>query len=306
MARVDKGGTMRKRVARASVLIAGALVVLGSTMADAAEAGAVPVSPGAPEITNWYRVPAAHGVRATRSTWSSSNWSGYAETGHFTSISGAWTVPSASAGATDATSEWFSSAWVGIDGFDNTHLIQTGTEQDFYGGTAHYSAWWEILPKAETVIPYSVLPGNSMSATIEQTATTVTSANGKRSKVVTKYWYIKLQDLTEGWTFATTQVYKGTGSSAEFIVEAPVVGRSISTIAHYAFTPAAAAGGDVNGARTANAIGAALAGAGLSYVNDSGTLIQNALQVSTPGSQDPTATAFNSSYGALVPPAPTG
>jgi hypothetical protein len=257
----------------------------------------------APAITNWYRLPTAHGAhRATRSSWSSANWSGYAETGHFTSISGSWTVPRATAGASNLDPAWFSSAWVGIDGFNNTHLIQTGTEQDFYGGSAHYSAWWEILPKAESVLPYPVSPGDSMSATIVQTSTTV--AKRKRPKIITDHWTISLKDMTKGWGFATTQVYKGPGDSAELIVEAPLVGRSVSTISDYSFTPGSAVDGDFNSAGVATTIGGATAGAGLSYLSDAGTLIQNGAQVSTPGPQDTSGTAFNSSYGATEPAAP--
>jgi hypothetical protein len=291
-------------VAPVLVVVVGALALVGSTAAGTAGAASPPAH--GPAITNWYRIPATHrALRATRSTWSSSNWSGYAETGHFTSVSGRWTVPSVTAGAADSNSTWYSSAWAGIDGYNNAHLIQTGTEQDVSGGIAHYSAWWEILPKAETTIPDPVLPGDSMSATITQTLTAVPSAHGKKIKIVTKYWTIRLQDLSEGWTFVTTQVYKGPGSSAEFIVEAPLVGRSISTISDYRFAPGSAVGGDVNGAGVATSIGGPLVGAGLDYQNDSGTLVQGSLQVSTPGPQDPSATAFNSSYGAAEPAPPT-
>jgi hypothetical protein len=291
------------RVAKLTVAMAAALVLAGPAVAGSA--GAAPATAPAPVITNWYRVPAAPGAhRATRSTWSSSNWSGYAETGHFTSVSGSWTVPSVTAGAADTGSVWYSSAWLGIDGFDNTHLIQTGTEQDYYDGSAHYSAWWEILPAAETTIPDPVLPGDSMSATIVQTSTTTVTK--KKTKVVTNRWNIRLVDLSEDWSFTTTQVYKGPGGSAEFIVEAPMVGRSVSTIADYHFAPASAAAGDVNRAGVATTIGGPLSGAGLDFQNDSGTLIQNDLQVSTPGEPDLSATAFNSSYGATEPAAPTG
>ena len=263
------------RIAGSCLLAAGCLVVSGLTPARA-DAG--------PVITNWYRLPVAHGAhRPTRSSWSSSNWSGYAESGHFTSISGSWTVPSAMAGAATSNPVWFSSAWLGIDGFNNTHLIQTGTEQDFYGGSAHYSAWWEILPKAESAIPYAVSPGDSMSATITQTSIAV----GKRKKprVITDRWTIGLKDVTRNWTFTTTQVYKGPGSSAEFIVEAPLVGRSVATMSNYSFTSGSAINGDFNSAGVAATIGGPIAGAGLSFLNDAGTLIQNGAQVSTPGPQ---------------------
>jgi hypothetical protein len=291
------------RVAGASLLVAGGLGLSGlglSGLDPPASVGAAPV------ITNWYRLPAAHRLHTrTRSTWQSSNWSGYAEVGHFGAVSGHWKVPTVTAGATTgAATGWFSSAWIGIDGFSDTNLIQTGTEQDYYGGSAHYSAWWEILPKAETVIPRSVSPGDSMSASIVQTAVTVTKPKAKRVRIVTKWWDITLSDNTRGWTFTTTQVYRGPGDSSEFVVEAPVVGRAISTLSDYRFPAGADLDGDFSSAQVATTIGGASAGAGLRYASDAGILVQNGVQVSTPGLPDTAEEAFNSSYGAAGPAPP--
>src|SRR5438094_7169066 len=96
--------------------------------------------------------------------WASSNWSGYAITGGpYTSATGEWTVPAVSA----SRKPTYSSSWVGIDGFSNGSLIQTGTEQDYYNGTAHYYASWEILPADETPITdIAGSPGHHMSASI--------------------------------------------------------------------------------------------------------------------------------------------
>jgi Peptidase A4 family len=272
----------------------------------------------------------SHGVRLASqgpaissgpsATWSSSNWSGYAETGTFTSISGSWTVPTAAAGAVTttrsrfgfgggSTSSWYSSAWLGIDGFNNSNLIQTGTEQDYYGGAAHYSAWWEILPASETVISDPVSAGDLMTAMITKTPTTISVGGGGffgRGRTTTEYeWTITLADKTRGWTFTTTQAYNGAGTSAEWIVEAPEVNGSVASLANYAFPTAAGAGGDFNSAKVATTLGGPLAGAGLSYSADAGTLVQNNAQVSTPGAPDAAATAFNSLYGATAPAAPT-
>ena len=262
----------------------------------------------APVITHPARhVTAGHAQgSASSAAWAASNWSGYAETGTFTSVSGSWTVPTVTAGATSgrgfrffrhSTNAWYSAAWLGIDGFNDSSLIQTGTEHDFYNGSAHYSAWWEILPAAETVIPKPVAAGDVMSATITETATMVNSKH---------MWTITLADTTENWSFTTSQAYSGAGSSAEWIVEAPSVNGQIATLAHYAFPGGAATAGDFNGAKVASTIGGALSGAGLVYANDAGVMIQNNAQVSTPGPQDqPAETAFNALYGATAPPAPT-
>lgn len=71
--------------------------------------------------------------------WESSNWSGYAETSSspYTSVSGQWTVPTVT-----GPNNSYSAAWVGIDGFNDDYLIQTGTEQDYSSGSGQYSAWW--------------------------------------------------------------------------------------------------------------------------------------------------------------------
>lgn len=215
---------------------------------------------------------AAGTVRAAG--WASSNWSGYAITGSFHSVSAQWVVPSVSR-SSKAT---YSSAWVGIDGFNNGNLIQTGTESDYYNGAAHYGAWWEILPAAETVIPsMTVVPGDVMSATI-------TKGSGSS-------WTITLKDTTRGESFTTVQSYSGAGTSAEWIEEAPTVGGRVAPLAHYSspdtFDPGTANGGNP----------------GLTAA-DSGVMIQRHTQVSTPSSPDRDTDGFNISYGSAAPAPP--
>lgn len=76
---------------------------------------------------------------AIHAGWSSSNWSGYAETSAapFSGVTGDWTVPTVT-----GPNGSYSATWIGIDGFTNSSLIQTGTEQDYVNGNAQYSAWW--------------------------------------------------------------------------------------------------------------------------------------------------------------------
>jgi hypothetical protein len=145
---------------------------------------------------------ANHAIVHTKSVSQSSNWSGYAKTGTFTTATGHWTVPTVS-----GTGSKFSSQWVGIDGFSNSNLIQTGTEADVQGGRATYDAWWEILPAAETVITgMTIHPGDSMTGTV--------------SKVSGTTWNIKLTDNTTGVAFNSNKTYRGAGTSAEWIEEA--------------------------------------------------------------------------------------
>jgi hypothetical protein len=147
--------------------------------------------------------------------WTSSNWSGYAisgKKGAFRRISADWIVPYVK----PTVKATYSSAWIGIDGFRNSSLIQTGTGHESVNGTVRYYAWWEILPAAETVIPLPVAPGDHMRASI------VKLSPGK--------WCIILRNLSRGWVFRTIQRYNGPQSSAEWIMEAPQVGRNIAPL----------------------------------------------------------------------------
>jgi hypothetical protein len=212
---------------------------------------------------------------ATRNaSWASSNWSGYARTGSYTSVTAAWVVPSV-ASSRRAT---YSSQWTGIDGFNNGSLIQTGTESDFYNGSAHYAAWWEILPAPETVIPsITVQAGDHMSASI---------AKGSGNS-----WTITIKDTTTNVSFTTVQTYSGPGTSAEWIEEAPSVGGRIATLAHYS-SPDTFDPGTANGANP-----------GLTAA-DGGVMIQKHVQVSTPSLPDSDTDGFNVAYGSAAPAAP--
>jgi hypothetical protein len=229
--------------------------------------GPVALNPGA--IVHHPRVSAG----ATRSAgWSSTNWSGYARTGTYTRATAAWVVPSV-ASSRKAT---YSSQWVGIDGFNNSSLIQTGTEADYYNGSAHYGAWWEILPAAETVIPsITVHPGDHMTASI-------TKGSGNS-------WTITITDGNQ--SFTTVQTYSGPGSSVEWIEEAPSVGGRVAPLAQYS-SP------DTFDPGTANGVNPGLTAA------DGGVMIQKRVQVSTPSLPDKDTDGFNMAYGSATPPAP--
>ena len=184
--------------------------------------------------------------------WTSSNWSGYVLTSaRYTRITGTWVVPSVTASATST----FSSMWVGIDGYRNSALIQVGTEQDYYGGAAHYSAWWEILPATGSdITSMTVRAGDRMSASI------VRNPSGGT-------WTIRLTDLTSHTSFSTTRRYSGPGSSAEWIQEAPTVGGRTATMARYAATSFS---GTVNG-HAPHFVAA-----------NGGVMVQHGVRVSTP------------------------
>ena len=216
------------------------------------------------------------GGGSSNAGWASSNWSGYAVTGGpYTSITGSWKVTAVSA----SSRQTYSSTWIGIDGFNDSNLIQTGTEADYYNGSAHYNAWWEILPAAETPIAsIAVQPGDSMSANIHQLS------SGQ--------WSITITDVTKNQSFGTTQSYKGQLTSAEWIQEAPSVGGRIATLAHYG-SPLTIDPGTVNGGNP-----------GL-VPADGGVMVQRFGQtVSTPSNPDGDTDGFNMAYGSSAPAAP--
>jgi hypothetical protein len=153
----------------------------------------------------------------------SNNWFGYnqgtLEQGgkQFNSISGDWIVPTATqhtAGQDEASSDWIGIGGGCLDAActvgDNT-LIQTGTEQDVSGGSASYSAWYELIPAPSlSITSLTVHPGDHMHASISET---VAGAN---------VWNITLQDVTTGKSFSTTVPYSSTHATAEWIEETPL------------------------------------------------------------------------------------
>jgi len=235
----------------------------------------------APVVAHHPRIAASHGQGGSgggAAGWASSNWSGYAVTGAngtYTSVTGQWTVPSVSS----TRSATYSSNWIGIDGFNDSNLIQTGTESDYYSGSAHYYAWWEILPAAETRISsISVQPGDVMTAAINQVSAGV--------------FTIVITDTRGSQTFTTQQSYKGQLSSAEWIEEAPSLGGRIATLAHYK-SPTPFDPGTANGASPHL------------VASEGGVMIQGRSQVSTPSAPDGDADGFNMAYGSSAPSPPS-
>jgi hypothetical protein len=216
----------------------------------------------------------------TSDLWTSSNWSGYAlgskttAKGTYKSVSASWNIPTVKAN----TGTKYSAQWIGIDGFANQQLIQTGTEADYQGGHAQYGVWWEVLPAAETVINEPVKPGQHMTASINETSTDV--------------WVIKISNGSWSFTKTVTRTTSNNfpGQSAEWIVEAPEVGGSIASIAHtgrVTFTKCT-----VNGKS-----------AGLTAANG-GELKQGGKVKEIPSKPSTAGDAFTMGYGAKAPPAP--
>ena len=209
-------------------------------------------------------------------TSSSSNWSGYAlDGGPFTSVTGTFNVPS----LTNTIGQVNNSEWVGVDGDSdaNPTLIQAGVAQSVSTfGRAEMHAWWEILPAVETPIEtVSVRAGDSITVTIAQ--------------VGTGLWTISLVNNTTGQSFSTTQVYTGTASSVEWIVEAPTLGTRTATLG--SFTP--------------NVTFTNMLWSGSATAFSPIKLTQRGATVSVPSALSPSQTSFSVAYGSTPPAVPS-
>jgi len=227
----------------------------------------------------------------------SSNWSGYnqgaLEKGTlFNSITGDWTVPTASR-HTSGQDE-YSSAWIGIGGGcvdancnvgDGT-LIQEGTEQDVAAdGSTSYSAWWELIPAPGIEITsMSVHPGDRMHGSIAEVT--------PNSDV----WTMTLQNLTTGQSWSQTVPYTSTHATAEWILETPLVigtnGAGLSPMPNLSTVNFDLA--------TANG-----APAGLTASEEIQLVDASGHPVATPSSPDPDADGFNDCTFASSCAAPT-
>lgn len=162
-------------------------------------------------------VPAgiSHGsprIRAKSGT--STNWAGYASltslanplSGAVSGVIGSWVVPAYScAGVTQNT---YSSAWVGIDGYSDSTVEQTGTEHDCINGLSSYYAWYEMYPKPGYRIPLAIKAGDLISAQVNY------QGGGK--------FQLVLANLTTGKSYSKVErSNRASRESAEWIMEAP-------------------------------------------------------------------------------------
>lgn len=151
---------------------------------------------------------------AAESVSVSANWAGYAAlpstaAKRFSSVSGAWTVPTATCTAGRRS---YSAVWVGLGGYrqGSDALEQIGSEADCSStGGVYYSAWYELVPAGPVDVSMKVAPGDRLVASVAVRGHTVT---------------LRLRNLTTGAHFAKTRRASTVDvSSAEWIVEAPSV-----------------------------------------------------------------------------------
>jgi Peptidase A4 family len=134
----------------------------------------------------------------------SGNWAGYAATGAtFTSISGSWTEPKANCKADHD----LYAPWVGIDGYNDSTVEQTGVQTSCSTGSPVDSGWYEMYPANPVYYSEPVSTGDQIDASV--------TFNGGSSYTLT------LEDATQGWTKTVTKSLSADNASAEAIIEAP-------------------------------------------------------------------------------------
>lgn len=196
-------------LARPRVAIA-ALAVAASATAVAAvpHAAALTPAPHSHTVVGLHHRIQPDTSRSGRTSGAQSdyNWAGYVKTGSgYTSSTATWTVPTLS-----TKYDGYSSSWVGIDGFNDSYLIQTGTEADVVNGQTSYDAWWEVITPSDEApevlfSSLSINPGDSITASV---------AKGSSGK-----WTMKLTDNTSGQSASHSSKFSGPGDSAEWIQE---------------------------------------------------------------------------------------
>ncbi len=168
-----------------------------------------------------YHHPRLH-VKGTSVT-TDYNWAGYAVVFNrslIISVNASWVVPSVSC----SSKTTYVAVWVGIDGFNDKTVEQTGIQAQCQGGRAYYSAWYEFYPAAPVSAPssYVVKPGDKIVGWVVYNPST----NEYRTVLV---------DLTEGWNYTSpwTSVSGALDDSAEWVVERPAIGYGLTTLADF-------------------------------------------------------------------------
>ncbi len=159
--------------------------------------------------------PKGNGVmKAPSATRYSYNWLGYVAskgTGAFSSVRANWIEPGINCHNIWAEDgQWqIESTWVGLDGWGDSTVEQTGTSGQCYDGTSSHYAWYEMYPAGTVILSGTVLPGDAMLAQVLRYGN----------------WYELIFDNeTLGWTETVWQYGVNQDSSAEAVVEAPYDG----------------------------------------------------------------------------------
>jgi hypothetical protein len=204
----------------------------------------------------------SHGPRQrtfAAGVWTGDNWSGgvvKTPTGKsFNGILGDWVVPKPY--PTTPTSQWyFCSAWIGLDGDGSGDVCQTGVECQVFGNSSvwfagsafHWHQWFPGPMVTVTNVPVDF--GDFVTVS-------VCTASGAGSKTATVHFANVTSGVGTSYVISAPIGTALVGNSAEWIVEAPIVGGVQSPLADYgevffASCYAVVNGGTVGGGAGAN------------------------------------------------------
>lgn len=193
----------------------------GATATLLAVAGAAASSASAHSLVHndgGVLIPAVKGAKLPTSggTVASLNWSGYAVTpgSGVTAVASDFTVPAAA-----LLPPGFAATWTGIGGYNSSDLIQAGVGENSLPNNAlfgtQYYAWYELLPNAETPISGCTGDPNCTVTPGDQVSVNISNVSGNT-------WSVSLSDAGK-WSWSHDVTYASSGSSAEWILEAPTV-----------------------------------------------------------------------------------
>ena len=179
------------------------------------------------------------GIRRHLLNGTSTNWGGYAvetnlanpQSGAVTNASGQWVVPTLTCSFRNTS---YSASWVGIDGYSDNTVEQTGTGQDCSRGRPQYYAWFEFYPQYEYQINMNVQPGNLMSADVKYIGNST--------------FTLTLTNKTTNRIFTISSVVPGAQlQSAEWIEEAPSSWFGVLPLANFGTANFSNASATING-----------------------------------------------------------
>ena len=157
----------------------------------------------------------------------SENWAGYAVTaGNYSvsNVTASFTVPTVNTGGNS-----YAAFWVGIDGFNDGTVEQTGIIAEPAGHGPHssteYLVWYEFYPAAPVYASFTASPDDIVYATVSYNNTT-----GYFTTCIS----INSPSGSHVGTFSHSQTVSGAhDDSAEWIVEAPASAGQILPLANF-------------------------------------------------------------------------
>jgi autotransporter-associated beta strand protein len=157
---------------------------------------------------------------------SSLNWSGWYATpssGSFTDITATWVVPTLTKPSSGTS---YCATWIGFDGTSDATVEQCGIEDQISStGSQSLFAWYEFAPQSAVNVGLTVLPGDTINAEVKYDPSQSTGSN---------FAYIfTIKDGAQSFSQTEFTTSNDARSSAEWIVEAPMVSGSQGTLANF-------------------------------------------------------------------------